>query len=229
MRRLTVVNAVVVGLAMLAVACGPQESGRTRSGAGSPPTAATPTSASPSVDPSAEPSVEPAMSPSASPSSAPEPTESPSPSPTGTPTSGTEALAAAEKLWKSKSLSSYSFTYDPRCFCPRTKLLVTVGHGAVTAVKPLPGQDKSGGSYVPTLAEAPSVEKLFAQLHKAYEGAKPAAAVQVAYDADSGFPTSAYIDWDTLSADEETGYGVGKLSAAPATSQSTNGSPKPTR
>jgi heat shock protein HslJ len=56
---------------------------------------------------------------------------------------------------------------------------------------------------------------LFAELHRAYDDAKPAAEVQVTYDARRGFPTTAFIDWDANAADEESGYAISKLGAAP--------------
>ncbi|MEO6713193.1 MAG: DUF6174 domain-containing protein [Mycobacteriales bacterium] len=218
MRRPNVLNVVLVGVAMAAVACGPQEAVRTGSGASSPPPAATPTSAGPTADPSTS-SASPTASPSPTDLPSPEPTETPSPSPTRTPPPGAEALAAAEKLWTSKSVSSYSFTYEPRCFCPRTKLLVTVVDGSVKSVEKTPEQDDSfapGLEFVPEVADAPTIEKLFAELRKAYGDAEPAAAVQVTYDSEYGYPTTAYIDWSTMMADEESGYTVSTFDAAAA-------------
>lgn len=186
MRRTRVLGLVVSGVAVLAVGCGTEQAPRAGSGAGSTTPATTPTSAGSSSIP-------------------PLPSASPTPTP----------LAAAEARWKSKSLTSYSFIYEPNCFCVRTKLLVTVVDGAVISVKAAPGQENIGEPHVPAVGDAPSVEKLFADLHRAYDDAKPAADVQVTYDAEYGFPATAFIDWDTAMADEETGYTVSELAATP--------------
>ena len=217
MRRVSVLNALVMGVAIvLLVGCGDQEAIRTGSAASSAQLPTTPPSASPSVSLSVRPSASPSASPSDGPSPSQEPTETPSASPSRTPAPGVEALTAAEARWKAKSLTSYSFTYEPGCFCPRTKLIMTVVDSAVTSVKVAPGQsaDPYIANYMPTLAEAATMETLFAQLRKAY-GDKPAAVVEASYDPEFGFPTSVFVDWDTMMADEETRYAVSGFAAAP--------------
>jgi heat shock protein HslJ len=204
MRRWSVVSVLVTGAALSLTGCGNGEATGVRATAVTSLPPATDTPTSPSSSPSASPSDSPSPSPSDSPSVSPsKPTSAPA-----------AALAAAEAKWKNNALASYSFRYEPSCFCPRTKVVVTVVNGRVTSVKVAPGQD-AAGAFVPAVADAPTVEKLFADLHRAYGGAKPAAAVQVTYDAERGFPTSAFIDWDANAADEESGYAISRLVAAP--------------
>ncbi len=175
MWRPRVLGVVLTGVAMVAVACGPQDATGVGSGGGTSSLPAAPQSSTP----------------------------------------GAAALAAAEARWKAKAPASYSFIYEPSCFCPRTKLLVTVVDGDVTSVTAAPGQHDDPNAFVPPVADTPSAETLFADLRRAYSDAKPAADVQVTYDAEYGYPASVFIDWDVNAADEETRYGISALTATP--------------
>ncbi|MCU1677770.1 MAG: hypothetical protein JWM93_2528 [Frankiales bacterium] len=148
-------------------------------------------------------------------------TESPSDTPTPTPTvsattappkATNAALLAAEAKWKSSNLPSYTFTFALHCFCPPDEYVVTVKGGKVVSATPTSTDEAKRGA--PALADVWTIEKMFEQLHTAYEGGGPgefggpAAKVQVSYDAKYGFPTSAFIDWATNAIDEESGYSV---------------------
>lgn len=130
----------------------------------------------------------------------------------GVPTSGEadpegEArLVEARQRWGAQRPEAYRFTYTRVCFCPpqyRGPFVVTVrGDGVVEAVyqgEGEPVEDALEGAKL-------TVDALFDVLGDAYE--RRAESVQVAYDEETGQPTSIQIDYNEQIADEEVGFTI---------------------
>ena len=117
-------------------------------------------------------------------------------------------LDAARERWMAAGLDAYAFTLRRSCFCPSPDYTgpfeVTVRGGAIDTVR-LDGatvDDERGMT----------VDDLFDLLEDAYE--RGAVRVDADFDAELGYPTSLYVDYDQRIADEEIGYFVSELAAA---------------
>ncbi|WP_420454637.1 DUF6174 domain-containing protein [Rubrivirga sp.] len=126
----------------------------------------------------------------------------------GAPAERSPDLDAARARWADAGLDAYAMTLQRICFCPSPDytgpFAVVVRDGAVESVR-LDGaavDDERGAT----------VADLFDLIDEAYE--KGAAAVDVTYDPEMGYPTSVGIDYDARMADEEIAYRVSDLRPA---------------
>jgi hypothetical protein len=130
------------------------------------------------------------------------------PSPDGDATGDTtrEALDAARARWEAAGLDGYRFTFGNSCFCPedvRGPFTLTVRDGAIEEVL-------YGGSPVPADPQRHlTVEALFDHLEAAFD--RGADLVRVTYDAELGYPVSAYVDYEAMATDEEDRFEVSAL------------------
>ncbi|WP_412062358.1 DUF6174 domain-containing protein [Rubrivirga sp. IMCC45206] len=117
-------------------------------------------------------------------------------------------LDAAMAKWEAADLGAYTMTLRRMCFCPTPDytgpFAVTVRDGEVASVR-------LDGATVPA-ERGMSVEDLFELLEDAYD--REAEVVEVSFDPDLGYPTAINIDYSSMMADEEIGYGVSDLKAA---------------
>jgi hypothetical protein len=124
-----------------------------------------------------------------------------------TPAPQINMAAAARSVWTASGLRDYHFIYETVCFCPpEDPILVTVRAGKVVAGAYVTTHEPVSAARLSTLL---SVDDLFTKLDAAH--ARPAHTVQVTFDRRYGYPTSLYIDWDVMIADEEIEYRVSDL------------------
>jgi hypothetical protein len=107
------------------------------------------------------------------------------------------ALAAARTAWRSAGLADYEYSYQKYCECHRDsppETIVTVRAGAVVGVR-----HKMEGS----TADVPAprnleyywtIDGLLDLVDSALRGG--AATVRASYDAQRGYPTQVYVDYD---------------------------------
>ncbi|KAL3938485.1 MAG: hypothetical protein SGBAC_006619 [Bacillariaceae sp.] len=112
-------------------------------------------------------------------------------------------LEAGKLLWTEQTLQTYNFTYQRFCECPddvqRVKL-VQVVDGNVVAIDGSPVSTTQRSSSL-SLDEAPTLDGLFTAIQDGINA--NAFRVAVEYDQEYGFPTSVFIDYDEMIADEE--------------------------
>ena len=114
-------------------------------------------------------------------------------------------LAEQRARWEAAGVSDYSFVVAAHCFCPTeytTPRTVTVAGGSVSAVDP----ELPSGWTMPL-----TVDDLFALVE---QGLDEGAFVGVSYDAEYGFPTSVFVDWEELIVDEESAFEVTEFQPA---------------
>jgi hypothetical protein len=94
---------------------------------------------------------------------------------------------------------NYEMVVTAHCFCPTeytTPRRVTVVDGDIATVEPEP----------PAEFDMPvTVDELFDLIERGFDEAD---VVDVSYDDEFGFPDSIFIDWDTMTMDEESAYEV---------------------
>ena len=119
-----------------------------------------------------------------------------------------DGLDEARQRWAAAGLDAYEMTLRRSCFCPvpdyTGPFQVVVRDGAVESVR-LDGAEVDA-------ERALTVDDLFALLDEAHR--RGAVRVEAAFDAELGYPTSLYVDYDERIADEEVGYGVSALAPA---------------
>ncbi len=109
--------------------------------------------------------------------------------------------------WIASGIHTYEYRFVRACECPREgagPIIVTVESGVVTDVRRPDDSDMppwEGGSY--------PIEQLFSEVQEAIDGEPDS--IIVAYDAEFGYPTQIYIDWNAAQADEETAYEASDL------------------
>jgi len=126
-----------------------------------------------------------------------------------------EALDAAMELWDTQGLTRYVIGYQNRCFCSpeyTARLLIDVREGVVTGVRK---RDERNGSVLAEVAESvPTVDGIFDTIQQGINLNAPV--VSVEYDPIYGYPTSMYIDYSELIADEEASLVVDFLAPVSA-------------
>lgn len=120
---------------------------------------------------------------------------------------GAEGLDEARARWEGSGIDDYETTYRDVCFCPETEVAVTVRDGAVVDVAYTmdPGM---GGE-----PQGLTVEDLFDEIQGAVD--EDAVEIRATYDTDTGRPTSYWVDWSEMMADEEHGIDVIEFSVEP--------------
>ena len=114
----------------------------------------------------------------------------------------------AEARWTAAGPSHYQYVYDLSCECGVTgPVLLSVENGVVTGFALLPGSNAAGGA--PQPSDFPTIDDLFARLRAEAE-ADPVR-LDVEYDDDLGYPTSASVDVRAEIADDEYTFRVTDL------------------
>jgi hypothetical protein len=119
------------------------------------------------------------------------------------------ALARNRARWQALEAENYRFEFQRLCFCPpeyTRPALLKVESGAITSAE---YADDGKAVSQQVQEHYRTVEGLFEEIEKAI--AQKAAQIEVRYDAQSGMPTSIYIDQDQLIADEEQHFVAGRL------------------
>ena len=108
------------------------------------------------------------------------------------------ALDAARVRWEAAGLGDYRVTFSNSCFCPedvRGPFTVTVRDGAVAEAL------FQGRAVAVDPQRHLTVEAVFDRIEAAFD--RDADVIRVTYDADLGYPTSAYLDYEAMATDEE--------------------------
>lgn len=116
-----------------------------------------------------------------------------------------QKLGEARTLWDRKDVSSYSYILELECFCASASelepVLVTVQNGAVASVQ---YWDENPAQRTPAPASIfgpyDTVEELFELVEDAID--RDADLLQVAYDAEYGFPSVINVDYTTGGTDQ---------------------------
>lgn len=120
-------------------------------------------------------------------------------------------LDEASARWEAEGPADYRYEYRRVCFCLPLHALVEVRDGEVVAAT-----DLETDAEVPPeeLASFPTVDELFATLEE-WITRRPHE-MRVTYDAELGYPRSAFFDFQFNVADEEQGFDATGLEALPA-------------
>jgi hypothetical protein len=126
------------------------------------------------------------------------PSASGAPSPTASIPGLDEADAAAYQRWQAAGLTDYRFSVDVQCFCPVAKpVVVTVRDGQVTSARPEPLEFWSD-----VVVPVPDLFQLVADTRDTAD------VVEVAYDAELGYPKTISVDRVQAAIDDEVAYVV---------------------
>jgi hypothetical protein len=113
-------------------------------------------------------------------------------------------LLRAQSRWERSRSGDYVYQTATMCFCMQEYVApvdVTVIDGEVASV--VYATDAFTGD-VPEPQRFTSVEGLFAFVQDAID--REAVSINVTYDAQTGYPTSVFVDYDARMADEEHGF-----------------------
>ncbi len=119
-------------------------------------------------------------------------------------------LLRAQSRWERSGITTYTYTTAQQCFCPQeyvAPVFVDVHDGIVRGVAFAEGR----AGDVPDPQRFGTVDDLFAKLQDAID--RGAVSIAVEYERQLGYPTTAFIDYDALIADEEQGFAVSDLTA----------------
>ena len=122
-------------------------------------------------------------------------------------------LEANRELWESEGPAAYVFDYGVVCYCPpqinRAVTITVDGEGVVSAT-----YVDSGEPVDPFDPEDfPTVDDLFDEIESAL--AQDPYSLRAEYDAQLGYPTNVFIDFEENIADEEWGFVVSRFVSAP--------------
>jgi Family of unknown function (DUF6174) len=129
-------------------------------------------------------------------------------------TASFENTVAIER-WQSLKVTLYRFHFAPSCFCLRHVGFVTVTNGAVSAWEP----DHTSNDTMTIVGEVkldelPTIDSLLAEAARAEREAT--GRVEISYDAATGAPTRAFVDWIKEAIDDETVWAITDFSVLDA-------------
>jgi len=110
-----------------------------------------------------------------------------------------------KRKWEALEVESYTFSFQISCFCPSEFTLpkqVKVVNNTITHVNGV-AYDKD------TNWDIRTIDQLFDIIADAEK--KDAHVLEVKYDPNKGYPTSIFIDYDEMIADEEVGYTLANI------------------
>lgn len=110
------------------------------------------------------------------------------------------------RKWSSKGIVDYRYTFQWICFCVpdyRKPVSISVQGGAIDAIKDADSGDSVDES---KFERYRTIKRLFQFIQDAIN--KNAYKIEVTYDSEFGYPTSASIDYSKAIADEEKGFEV---------------------
>ncbi len=115
-----------------------------------------------------------------------------------------------QSRWERSEITAYTYTTAQQRFCPQdyvAPVAVDVRDGVVQSVAFADGR----AGDVPEPQRFGTVDDLFAELQDAID--RGAVSITVDYERQLGYPTTAFIDYVALIADEEQGFAVSELTA----------------
>ena len=118
-------------------------------------------------------------------------------------------LLRAESRWQRSRIKDYVYEMNWQCFCMTAyvaPVITSVADGAATGIK---FADASQSGEIPSPERFGPMERLFEFLQEAID--QEAAAITLEFHQELGYPTSAYIDYNLMMADEEMGFAVTSL------------------
>lgn len=118
----------------------------------------------------------------------------------------TTELETMQSLWESQDLDTYRYQFHWQCFCLPDyveTVWVTVEDGEVSSVQAV---DPNYEGNLPDLSEYRTINGLFGLIRDGIEN--QASEIRVTYNDSSGYPVSAYIDYDFNMADEERRFEI---------------------
>ena len=118
-------------------------------------------------------------------------------------------LETHRKLWQAQNITSYDYTFNKMCFCPppaNTPAIISVRNNAITSVS---NPETSQPIDNPEIDFYKSIDQLFEVLEEAVQ--RKADRITVKYDAKLGYPTSIFIDYIKLAADDEVAFSATDL------------------
>lgn len=118
---------------------------------------------------------------------------------------GYDALLRNRALWESKNIESYEYNFQWVCFCLVERTMpvrITVERNRITRVMAM---EENRDLDRKQFSEYRTIDGLFDLITDAYQRAED---VRVEYDGAYGYPTSVYIDYQRILADEELGFSV---------------------
>ena len=117
-------------------------------------------------------------------------------------------LLRAQSRWDRSGITSYTYTSAWQCFCAedlRAPVTVDVLNGVLHSI----AFADSRAVDVPNPERFGTVDDLFATIQDAFD--RDAARVVVDYEAQLGYPTDAFLDYEKLTIDEEQGFSIKEL------------------
>ena len=118
-------------------------------------------------------------------------------------------LLRAESRWQRSGIRDYVYEMNWQCFCIReyvAPVITTVIDGSMTGIK---FADANQTGVIPSPERFGAMERVFEFLQEAID--RDAASITVEFHQQLGYPTSAFVDYDRLLADEEMGFAVTNL------------------
>jgi hypothetical protein len=120
-------------------------------------------------------------------------------------TTGYDDLLQNRALWESRNINNYEFEFEWSCFCLVERTMpvrITVENNRITRVASAEeNRDLERRRY----DDYRTIDGLFDFLADAYRRAED---VRVEYHPIEGYPTSVYVDYQRIVADEELGFTV---------------------
>ena len=121
----------------------------------------------------------------------------------------TGTLATQRSRWSQQNLTSYRFRFRWNCFCTPEfvrPVEITVREKNIVSIS----DPTSGTSLDPaSFSRYRTISGLFDLLQEAAE--LPADRIDVTYDAELAYPTTAFVDYSVRTADEEIGFAASML------------------
>lgn len=135
------------------------------------------------------------------------------PTPVASPDVQQTELDLNRQLWKSKAIQRYHFEHRWICFCPQEYVAlvdISVRDGPIVGIKFAEVEDGTTKGD-PDISRYYTISGLFDIIQEAID--TKAFDIDVKYDAELGYPTAVYIDYDARTADEEMGFMAANLMA----------------
>ena len=127
---------------------------------------------------------------------------------------GTSEMQTNRGKWNAAGVSHYTFELIISCFCPFSEIMpitVEVKDGKIVSMTDVNGKAVEG-EFAQYIEEAASMDRLFDLAEK---NASEAEEIEVAYDAQYGFPAAINVDFIKMAVDDEISYYVNNFKPLP--------------
>lgn len=128
--------------------------------------------------------------------------------------SGKSELGKNRDKWNLAGVTHYRFELTISCFCPFSEIMpimVEVEDGKIVSMTDVNGQAVEG-EFSQYIEGAATIERLF---DLAAQNLSEADQVEVAYDAQFGYPSAIRVDFIKMAVDDEISYYVNSFKALP--------------